>query len=80
MKEIQVKCNTNGEICLDYNAKANGISIVLVDENCIPVARYEFNSDKASRLTRLLYDANKVRIHFYGDIIPTMVFELAATM
>ena len=27
-------------------------------------------------LTRLLYDASNVRIRFYGDITPTMIFEL----
>ncbi len=78
MKEIQVKCNTFGEVCFDYNAKANGISIALVDEKSIPVARYEFDSKKVSNMTRLLYKANNVRIHFYGDIPPTMLHELTS--
>lgn len=78
MKEIQIKCNQNGEVNIDDNARANGIRIALVDERCIPVARYEFSSEKTSRLNRLLYEANNVRIHFYGDITPTMIFELTS--
>lgn len=80
MKKVLINCNTKGEVNIDDNARANGISIALVDEKHVPVARYEFNTEKTSRLTRLLYDANNVRIHFFGDVIPTMVFELAATM
>lgn len=78
MKEIQITCNTKGEVNIDDNARAKGISIALVDEKHIPVARYEFSSEKTSSLTRLLYEANNVRIHFYGDIIPTMIFELTS--
>ena len=75
MKEIQITCNTKGEVNIDDNARANGISIALVDEKGVPVARYEFDGKKVSNLTRLLYEANNVRIHFYGDITPTMIFE-----
>lgn len=75
MKEIQITCNTKGEVNVDDNARANGINIALVDEKGIPVARYEFSSEKTSLLTRLLYDANNVRIHFYGDITPSTKFE-----
>lgn len=75
MKESQITCNTKGEINIDDNARANGISIALVDEKSIPVARYEFDGKKVSNLTGLLYEANNVRIHFYGDITPTTTFE-----
>jgi hypothetical protein len=78
MKEITIKCDTVGEVNIDDNARANGISIALVDEKHVPVARYEFSSKKTSRLTRLLYDANNVRIYFYGDIIPSMIYELTS--
>jgi len=78
MKDIQIKCNTKGEINIDDNARINGISIFLVDEKQYPVARYEFSSERLSRLTRLLYDASNVRIHFYGDITPTMISELTS--
>lgn len=78
MKTILIKCNTNGEVNIDYNAKKNGISIALVDEKGIPIAKYEFDGKKISNLTRLLYYANNVRIHFYGDITPTMIYELTS--
>ena len=78
MKKVQINCNTKGEVNIDDNARANGISIALVDEKQVPVARYEFSSEKTSKLTRLLYEANNVRIHFYGDISPTMIFELTS--
>ena len=80
MKEITIKCETKGEVNIDDNARTNGISIALVDEKHVPIARYEFNSERISEITRLMYDANNVRIHFYGDIIPTMIFESAAIM
>lgn len=78
MKEIQITCNTKGEVNIDDNARANGISIALVDEKGIPVAKYEFSDEKTSRISRLLYEANNVRIHFYGDITPTMKYELTS--
>ena len=76
MKDIQIMCNTKDEVIIDDDARINGISIVLVNDNHIPVARYEFDGDKVSRITRLMYDANNVRIHFYGDITPTIISEL----
>lgn len=75
MMDTQITCDTKGEVDLDCTAKAKGISIVLDDEKHVPVAKYEFSSEKTSRITRLLYEANNVRIHFYGDIAPTMIFE-----
>lgn len=78
MIEIQITCDTKGEVNIDDNARANGISITLVNEKQAPVARYVFSSEKTSRLTRLLYEANNVRIHFYGDITPTMIYELTS--
>ena len=78
METINIKCNTNGEVNIDYNAKQYGISIALVDEKGIPVAKYEFDDKKISNLSRLLYYSNNVRIHFYGDITPTMIFELTS--
>ncbi|MBQ3739888.1 MAG: hypothetical protein II856_01640 [Bacteroidales bacterium] len=78
MRNVQINCNTKGEVNIDDNARANGISIALIDEKGIPVAKYEFDDKKVSNLTRLLYEANNVRIHFYGVIIPTMIFELTS--
>jgi len=78
MKDISIECNTKGEVNIDDNARKNGISVVLVDEKRTPVANYEFNSRKLSNMTRLLYYANNIRIHFYGDITPTMIFELTS--
>ena len=78
MKTILINCNTKGEVNIDDNARFNGISIALIDEKHTPVAKYEFNSRKLSNLTRLLYYANNIRIHFYGDITPTMIFELTS--
>lgn len=75
MKTVYINCNTKGEVYIDDNARINGISIALVDEKHYPVARYEFSSERISRLTILLYDAGNVRIHFYGDITPTMLSE-----
>jgi len=76
MKNIQIKCNTKDEVNIDDNARTNGISIVFVDEKHTPIARYEFDGRKVSNLTGLSYNANSVRIHFYGDITPTMISEL----
>lgn len=78
MKDIQIKCNTKGEINIDDNAKMNGISIALVNEKNYPVAEYEFSRERVLRLTRLLYDANNVQIHFYGDITPSMISEITS--
>lgn len=64
MNDIQIKCYTKDEVIIDDDARINGISIVLVNDNHIPVARYEFDGDKVSRTTKLMYDANNVRIHF----------------
>lgn len=75
MKDIQIICNTKDEANIDDNARINGISVALVDEKHYPVARYEFSGERISRLTRLFYDASNVRIHFYGDITPTMISE-----
>lgn len=66
MKEITIKCDTRGEVNIDDNARTNGISIALVNEKSIHVAKYEFDVKKVSNLTRLLYYANNVRIHFFG--------------
>lgn len=78
MKTILINCNTEGEVNIDENARINGISIALVDEKHYPVARYEFSSERISRLTRLLYDASNVRIHFYGnaELTPSMKHEV----
>lgn len=78
MKIVFIDCNTKGEVNIDDNARLNGINIALIDEKHYPVARYEFSSERISRLTRLLYDASNVRIHFYGDITPTMISELTS--
>lgn len=78
MKEFRIKCNTKGEVTIDDSARINGISIALINEKGIPVARYEFENKKISNLTRLLYCANKVCIHFYGDITPSMRYELTS--
>lgn len=78
MKKILVKCNTNDEVIIDNEAKTNGITITLVDEKGIPVAKYEFDSKKISNIIKLSYEANNVRIHFYGDITPSMRYELTS--
>lgn len=78
MKKFQINCNTKGEVNIDDNARANGISIALVNEKHTPVAKYEFDVKKLSKLTRLLYYSNNVRIHFYGDITPTTIYELTS--
>lgn len=78
MKTILIKCNTNGEVVIDIEAKSNGITIALVDEKGVPVARYEFDSKKISNIIKLKYEANNVRIHFYVDITPSMRYELTS--
>lgn len=78
MKKILVKCNTNDEVIIDNEAKTNGITITLVDEKGIPVAKYEFDSKKISNIIKLSYEANNVRIHFHGDITPSMRYELTS--
>ncbi|MBR5831653.1 MAG: hypothetical protein IKY79_03465 [Bacteroidales bacterium] len=82
MKEIHIERNNNGEIIIDENIRTNGISITLVNEKGNPIARYEFDIDKISNLTKLMYKANNVRIRFYVDssieITPTMQFEITS--
>ena len=75
MNTIIIKCNTDGEICVDDNARINGMGIVLINESPSPIARYEFNSISLLRLTKILYQSDGVRIHFYGDVRPTMIYE-----
>lgn len=79
MKEIQIKCGTKGEINIDDGARINGISIALINEKGIPVARYEFENKKISNIIKLTYEANNVRIHFYDDITPTTLVELTSS-
>lgn len=79
MKEFLIKCNTKGEVSIDDNARVNGISIALLDEKGIPVARYEFENKKISIIIKLTYEANNVRIHFYDDITPTTLVELTSS-
>ena len=79
MKEILIKCNTKAEVEINDNARINGISIALINEKGIPVARYEFESKKISNIIKLTYEANNVRIHFYDDITPTTLVELTSS-
>lgn len=78
MKEIHIKCDTKGEVTIDDGARINGISIALINEKGIPVARYEIESKKISNIIKLTYEANNVRIHFHGDITPSMRYELTS--
>lgn len=79
MKEFMIKCNTKGEVTIDDGARLNGINIALINEKGIPVARYEFENKKISNIIKLTYEANNVRIHFYDDITPTTLVELASS-
>ena len=73
MKEISIKCNTKDEVEIDCNAKANGVSIALVDEKHVPVAKYHFDSTKIENIERISYTANNYKAYF--DITPTVIFE-----
>lgn len=73
MKEITIKCDTRGEVNIDDNTRANGISIALVDEKHIPVAKYHFDSAKIENIEKICYTANNYKVFF--DIIPNMIFE-----
>lgn len=73
MKEIQITCNTKGEVNIDDNAKANGIRIALVDEKHIPVARYHFDPAKIENIEKICYTANNYKVFF--DTTPNMIFE-----
>lgn len=79
MKEFMIKCNTKGEVTIDNGTRINGISIALINEKGIPVARYEFENKKISNIIKLTYEANNVRIHFYDDITPTTLVELTSS-
>lgn len=80
MKTILINCNTEGEVNIDDNARIDGISIALVNEKQIPVARYEISIKIMSGLTDLKYRANNCRIHFYGndniELTPSMIHEV----
>ena len=71
MKKVQINCNTKGEVDIDDNARANGISIALVDENQVPVARYHFA--KIENIEKICYTANNYKVFFV--ISPNMIFE-----
>ena len=73
MIEIQITCNTKGEVNIDDNAKANGISIVLVDEKHVPIAKYHFDSANIENIEKICYTANNYKVFF--DITPNMIFE-----
>ena len=73
MKEIQITCNAKGEVNIDDNARANGISIALVDERGVPVAKYHFDSAKIKNVEKICYTANNYKVFF--DITPNMIFE-----
>jgi len=82
MKTISIKCNTKGSIIIDNCIKLKGVHIVLVDDNNIPVARYEFSGDKVSNLTVISYETNNVGVHFYSvycDLQPTMSYECCSS-
>lgn len=79
MKEFMIKCNTKGEVTIDNGTRINGISIALINEKGIPVARYEFENKKISNIIKLTYEANNVRINFYDDITPTTLVELTSS-
>ena len=66
---------TNGVIVLTFAEKANGLMVVLVDDKNASVARYEFCSDKLKTIDKIIYQANKARIHF-EDITPTGISEI----
>lgn len=72
MKEISINCNTKGTFEIDDLVKLEGLNKVLVNEEYIPISRYEFSRDK---LSNLLYYASNVRACFYGNIEPTMIYE-----
>lgn len=74
MKEIQVKCNTNGKIAIDDIAKTKGLSVVLVNEKDIPLAKYGFDPNKIKHKDRVSYSANNYKIDF--DVVPTVKFEI----
>ena len=59
MKKVQINCNTKGEVDIDDNARANGISIALVDENQVPVARYHFAKIENIEKIAYFYDSRK---------------------
>ena len=79
MKEFMIKCNTKGEVTIDNGTRINGISIALINEKGIPVARYVIESKKISNIIKLTYEANNVRINFYDDITPTTLVELTSS-
>jgi hypothetical protein len=73
MKDIQIKCNTKGYVDIDSISIANGISIVLVNEKHIPIAKYHFDSANIENIERLCYTANNYKVVF--SISPNMLYE-----
>lgn len=82
MKTILIKCNTKGEVKVDDNDRTNGISIALVNERQVLVARYEMGRRIMYGLTELKYRATNCRIHFFNEdndeLIPTMIHEVVS--
>lgn len=78
MKTILIKCNSIGEITIDEEMRTNGIMFDLVQEDGRSIAKYEFDSDKISNLTRLPYKANYTMVDFVGTIQPTMKYEIVS--
>ena len=73
MKEIQLKRDALGEIAIDDIAKVEGLNVVLVNWNGIPLARYSFDSNKIKYKEHISYTTNNYKIAF--DIMPSMIYE-----
>ncbi len=72
-----IRCCVNEEIGITDIDRAEGIRLVLVDDNNIPIARYEFSCKKLNYIKKIIFRSNKQRIDFL-NIAPTTTYEILA--
>lgn len=75
METRLIQLNTKGEIVLTFAEKANGLVVVLLEDNKAPSAKYEFDKEKLKSINKIAYQANNARIHFEG-ITPSSKSEI----
>lgn len=75
METRLIQLYTKGEIVLTFAEKANGLVVVLLDDNNTPSAKYGFDKEKLKSINKIVYQANNVRIHFEG-ITPSSKSEI----
>ena len=75
MEKRIIHCNTKDVLNLTLTEISNGLEMVLVDDNNVPIARYGFDIEKLKGVNSISYHSNNIRIHF-DNITSTSLSEL----